>query len=281
MKTHERRPKRAGTLAALAAGIGIFLNNAAYADNYTFRIEPSYAPQHLQEIYKPLMTYLAKSTGHTFKLETARNYHFYWRDLQNGVKTDFAFDEAHFTGFRVDHDHFEPLVRTSESTSYTLVSNIDLGTKGVGGLVGKNIVTMSAPSLGYTLLVEFYPNPIMQPDIVSTATSWRDAVDRVFAGEADSAIIPTQLKDQYPNLTPVKTSRQFAGQCISASPAVPQDVRDKVRDALLKLDTDADASKLLFELGVTKFVAATAKDYDGADQMLKPFLGYTQTPSSK
>ena len=267
--------------AVLAAAACILLNNTAYAAKYTFRIEPSYPPERMQEIYKPLMTYLSKSTGQQFVLDSAKNYHFYWRDLQNAAKTDFAFDEAHFTAFRIQRDQFEPLVRTSEGTSYTLVSNVDIGNKGINGLVGHNIVTMPAPSLGYSLLAEFYPNPVMQPDIVSTATSWRDAVDRVFAGEADAAIIPSLLKDQYPNLKPVKASRQFAGQCISASPGVPADIRDKVRDALLKLDADADASKLLFELGVTKFVAATAKDYDGADQMLKPFLGYSATPSAK
>ncbi len=264
---------------AIAASFGIARD--AHAENYTFRIEPSNPPERLQEIYQPLMTYLAKSTGQKFTLSLARNYHFYWRDLQSGAKTDFAFDEAHFTAFRMQRDHFEPVVRTAEPSSYTLVSNVDIGNKGTNALVGKSIVTMSAPSLGYALLVEFYPNPVMQPDIASSATSWRDAVDRVFAGEADAAIIPTLLKDQYPNLTPVKTSRQFPGQCLSAAPSVPADVRDKVRDALLKLDTDADASKLLFELGVSKFVAANAKEYEGADQILKPFGAYGATTPAK
>ena len=81
-----------------------------------------------------------------------------------------------------------------------------IGKKSSEALVGHSIVTMPAPSLGYALLVEFYPNPVMQPDIMSTATSWHDAVDRVFANEVDAAIIPTALKNQYPNLTPVKTS---------------------------------------------------------------------------
>jgi len=259
------------------AAAGLLLGQAAFAANYTFRIEPANPQERLQEIYAPLMTYLAKTTGQQFTIVPVRNYHFYWRDLQAGAKTDFAFDEAHFTAYRIQNGKFEPLVRTAEAESYTLVSNIDLGKKGADGLVGHGIISMPAPSLGYALLAEFYPNPVMQPDILSTATSWRDAVDRVFGGEADAAIIPTALKDQYPNLAPVKTSRQYAGQCISASPDVPADVKDKVRDALLKLDTDADASKLLFELGVSKFVAATAKDYDGADAALKPFI----TPASK
>ena len=93
-------------------------------------------------------------------------------------------------------------------------------------------------------------------------------------GEADAAMIPTWLKDQYPNLTPVKTSRDFPGQCITASPDVPADLREKVKDALLKLDTDTDAAKLLFELGVTKFVPASAKEYAGDEQSLKSFIGY-------
>src|ERR1700710_1426198 len=86
--------------AAFAGIVCILFNNVAYAEKYTFRIEPSYPPERMQEIYKPLMAYLAKSTGQQFVLDSAKNYHFYWRDLQNTAKTDFAFDEAHFTAFR-------------------------------------------------------------------------------------------------------------------------------------------------------------------------------------
>ncbi|MGH9726040.1 MAG: PhnD/SsuA/transferrin family substrate-binding protein, partial [Candidatus Acidiferrales bacterium] len=269
-KQHGKIPRRLALTLAFAVGVG----GTASAAEYTFRIEPAYPADRVAEIYAPLMTYLSKATGQHFTLVTARNYHFYWRDIQNSVKTDFAFDEAHLADYRIEHAHFEPLVHTAEPTSYTLVSNIDIGNKGLEGLVGHRIVTMSAPSLGYSLLLTFYPNPILQPDIATTATSWRDATDRVFAGEADAAMIPTWLKDQYPNLTPVKTSRSYPGQCVVASPDVSADLREKVKQALLKLDTDADASKLLFDLGVTKFVPATAAEYVGDDQLLKNFFGY-------
>lgn len=260
-------------LLALGTSCALVFQTAVAAD-YTFRIEPAYPPQRTQEIYAPLMAYLSKATGQHFIAATARNYHFYWRDIQTGAKTDFAFDEAHLTDYRIQHAHFEPLVHTAEPTSYTLVSNIDLGNKGVQGLVGHSVVTMSAPSLGYTLLVQFYPNPVLQPDIQTTATSWRDAVDRVFAGEADAAMIPAWLNEQYPNLVAVKTSRQFPGQCVTAAPDVPAELKEKVKAALLKLDTDKDASKLLFELGVTKFVPATVTEYAGDEQLLKSYFGY-------
>lgn len=263
--------RRAAFLILFGTTIGIAAN-AAFAADYTFNVEPAYRPERIEEIYKPLMVYLDKATGQHFTLVTARNYHFYWRDIQTGAKAGFAFDEAHLTDYRIQHGRYEPLVRTAEPTSYTLVTNIDLGNKGVTGLVGHTIVTMAAPSLGYALLLEFYPNPVLQPDIRSSAAAWTDAVDSVFAGEADAAMIPTRLKDQYPNLTPVKTSRQFAGQCVSAAAEVPAEVKEKVRDALLKLDADKDNAKLLFELGVTKFVPATAKDYTGNEQILKSYV---------
>jgi ABC-type phosphate/phosphonate transport system substrate-binding protein len=268
-KSRCRRP-----LAMLASALCVLAANAAFAADYTFTIEPDYPPERLQEIYKPLMDYLGKATGQTFTLVTARNYHFYFRDMQSGAKADFAFDEAHFTDYRIHHSQYEPLARAAEPTSYSLVTNLDIGKSGANGLVGHSIATMSAPSLGYSLLTEFYTNPVSQPDIRSSSPSWKDAVEAIFAGDADGAIIPTALKDQYPNVTVVKTSRQFAGQCVSAAASVPTEVKDKVRAALLKLDSDQDASKLLLELGISKFVPATAKEYDGAEQVLKGYFGY-------
>ena len=142
------------------------------------------------------------------------------------------------------------------------------------GLVGHSIITMPSPSLGYVLLLELYPNPVSQPDIRSAAGAWRDAIDAVFGGDDDAAIIPTWLKSQYPNLIAVRTTAQFAGPCVSAGAQVPEDVRQKVRDALLMLDNDKDTVTVLIELGLSKFVAASPKDYAGNEKMLKTYLGY-------
>ena len=247
----------------------------AAAATYSFTVEPSYRPERTAEIYKPLLDYLDKATGQHFNLVTSRNYHFYWRDIHSTTKTDFAFDEAHIADYRIVNENYVPLARAAEATSYTLVtSDPDMGKKGPQGLVGHSIITMPSPSLGYVLLLELYSNPVSQPDIRSTAAAWRDAIDSVFGGDVDAAIIPTWLKSQYPNLVAVKTTRQFAGPCVSAAAEVPDDVKQKVKDALLKLDTDEAAAKVLIEVGVSKFVPATAKDYAGSEKLLKSYLGY-------
>lgn len=260
-----------GLAVALLGMVGAF-SLPAHAARYTFRIEPAFSSDRLREIYSPLMKYLDKQTGQQFELVTARNYHYYWRDLTAGSKADFAFDEAHLADYRIEHLHFVPLARSADPSGYTLVANIDA--KNLHDLMGHSIITMSAPSLGYSLLVEFYPNPVMEPNIMTTATSWRDAVDRVFAGEADAAMIPNTLKDQYPNLTPIKASREYPGPCVTASPDVPADVRDKVKQALIGLAADASASQLLLDLGISKFVEANAGEYAGDQEILRGDLGY-------
>jgi ABC-type phosphate/phosphonate transport system substrate-binding protein len=259
-------------MGGLAAAM--FVAGSAFAAEYKIVAEPIYPPDKAQQVYKPLIAYLNKSTGEKFSLVTPRNYHFYWRDLKQTEGVDFAIDEAHLADYRIQRFQFAPLVHAAEQTSYTLVTNADIGNKGLEGLVGKKIVSMPAPSLGYALLLTMYPNPIQQPDIESNASSWRDAVEIVFAGEADGAIIPTPLKETFPNLTPVKTSRAFPGTLISANPKVPEAVRQKVKDAFLKIAADPEAQPLLFELGVTKFVEATAAEYAGSEQVLKDFYGY-------
>lgn len=259
---------------ALAATCGAMAATTVPAATYTFAVEPSYRPERAAEVYKPLIDYLDKATGERFQLVTSRNYHFYWRDIRTTTKTSFAFDEAHLADYRIVHEQYVPLVHAAEPTSYSLVTaDAELGRKGVAGLVGHSIITMPSPSLGYVLLLELYPNPVSQPDIRSNAGAWRDATDAVF-GDDDAAMIPTWLKSQYPNLVPVKTTRQFAGPCVTAAPDVPDAVKDKVRDALLKLDSDEKTATVLIELGLTKFVPATAKDYAGAEKLLKSYIGY-------
>lgn len=259
--------------ATMAAG-AFFLGGTAAAADYSFWVEPIYPPEKATEVYKPLMEYLGKATGEKFTLVAPKNYHFYWRDLRQSQKTDFALDEAHLADYRIQRAKFVPLVRTAEKQSYTLVSNQDIKAAGLEGLVGQKIVCMGAPSLGYALLLGFYPNPIRQPDIQSSAASWKDAVEAVFAGEAQAAMIPSWLKDQYPNLVPIKTSNEFAGPAISAAPTVPEPIRAKVTSALLKLDQDPALANLLLELGISKFVPAAPADYAGAEAMLKDFYGY-------
>jgi hypothetical protein len=258
---------------ALAALLLSGAQSAAAAD-YTVIVEPNYPPAQAREVYEPLLSYLAKATGHRFFLKTTPNYHVYWRDMRNNAPTDFAFEEAHFTDYRINRQKFVPLVRVADPTRFTLLVGDAMAEAGAQGLVGHRIVSMSAPSLGYLLLGDIYKNPISQPEIQSVAASWKDGVEMVFAGETDAAMVPNYIAREYPNLIPVNESREFPGRALSAAPTVPPGVRTAVANAMLKLHEDANQNSVLTELGATQFVPAGKADYAGNEALLRGVFGY-------
>lgn len=253
---------------------------SASAAEYTLAVEPNYPPSQAQQIYQPLLDYLSASTGHTFKLKTAANYHVYWRDLRAGMKVDFAFEEAHFTGYRMGRLGFTPLVRTAEATRYSLLADSMVAEEGIPGLIGRPVVSMPAPSMGYLLLNELYRNPIASPEIKSVASGWRDGVEMIFSQETDAAMVPNYIAQLYPNLVVVSESREFTGRTLSAAGTVPSDVREAVAQAMLKLHEDPAVYEVLVELGSAQFVEASAGEYEGSERLLAGVFGYKPRPAS-
>ena len=264
-------------MKAKSVALGVLLllgSQAAAAADYTVIVEPNYPPAQAREVYEPLLAYLAKATGHRFFLKTTPNYHVYCRDMRNNSATDFAFEEAHFTDYRINRQKFVPLVRVADPTRFTLLVSDAMVEGGAQGLVGHRIVSMSAPSLGYLLLGDIYKNPISQPEIQSVAANWKDGVDMLFAGETDAAMVPNYIAKDYPNLVPVNESREFPGRALSASPTVPAGVRTAVANAMLQLSKDAEQNAILNEIGATGFVPANKADYAGNEALLRNVFGY-------
>ncbi|MGH8029571.1 MAG: phosphate/phosphite/phosphonate ABC transporter substrate-binding protein [Arenimonas sp.] len=252
----------------------LFSAQGAFAADYTILVEPNYPPAQARAVYAPLLTYLSKATGHKFFLKTTPNYHVYWRDMRANAPTDFAFEEAHFTDYRINRQKFAPLVRVADPTRFTLLVNDSMAEGGAQGLVGRRIVSMSAPSLGYLLLGDIYKNPISQPEIQSVAANWKDGVDMLFAEETDAAMVPNYIAREYPNLVAVNESREFTGRALSASPTVPTGVRTAVANAMLQLHKDEALYSVLNDIGATQFVPATRADYSGAELLLRDVFGY-------
>jgi ABC-type phosphate/phosphonate transport system substrate-binding protein len=266
----------ASKLALLTMVAASWLPGRALAETYTFSVEPNYTAERAAEVYQPLLDYLKQATGHDFKLQTAKNYHFYWSDLRADRLGDFVFDEPQFTDYRARRSGYVLLARTAENTSYRLVTQDNIPADAVQELVGSSIMAMPAPSLGFAVLLESFPNPMQQPDIRTTASSWLDCVEQVFSGDARAAMVPGYISDLYPNLMVVKQSSEFPGPAVSARPTVPEDIRNAVRDALLKIHEDQSAFQAMSELGITQFVTANRAEYDGVERMLRGFFGYSE-----
>lgn len=263
--------KRLGRIGLVAA---LLWAGHVQAERYTVSVEPSYPPDQAVDVYRPLLQYLEKATGHTFVINAVRNYHFYWRDLRQAAKTDFVFEEAHFADYRITRNKYVPLARKSEPSVFVLMADAEYAEQGLNGMVGKRIVSMPSPSLGFALLAEMYKNPMAQPEIRSEATTWRDGVEMVFSGDAEAAMVPAFIAQQYPNLVEVTRSKEMPGTAFLAAPEVPEEVRAAVKGALLELADDPTAFEVLAELGASRFVETDVATYSGADEQLSGFFGF-------
>ena len=260
--------------AVLAAALMAIGSSRADGAEFTFAVEPSVPPDRAEEIHQPLLEYLGKATGHTFRLVTSRNYHFYWRDMRANAPVDFSFDEPHFADYRIQRHGFEPLARTAEPTVYSLIAQPDYAERGLAGLVGYRVVSMPSPSLGFVLLAHLYKNPLAQPEIKSEASSWREGVEIVFAGEGEAAMVPLRIAEMYPNLVELRKSDPLPGTAVLAAAGVAPEVKQAVRDALLALHEDESLYEVLVEIGANKFEPATAAEYAGAQELLRGVFGY-------
>lgn len=248
---------------------------AASATALNLVVEPIHNPERSRAVHKPLVAYLRDATGLDIKLVTPESFHSYWIALREKDDYDLVYDAPHITDFLIERRDYLPLVKTTNPTSFTLVAGYTLEQPTLDAVFGRTVVTMSAPSMGYMLLMSFFPNPLRQPAINSAAQSWEDAVQMVFDQQADAAMLPTWMAKRYPQLVPIKQSEEYPGKALSASPNVSQADRDAIRKALLELNDSDRMPDIRVEMEVDGFEPAAPEDFKGDSKLLDSLLGFS------
>jgi len=244
------------------------------AAEYTLAIQPILPPEEIKKNYQPLADYLSKETGHTITITTQRNFLYYWTKMRKGKKGfDLVLDAAHFTDYRVKTQGYTVLAKLPDTVSFSIVTSEDNFIIDEEELIGLRVATMPSPSLGSLRLEELFPNPMRIPLYVWEANT-TVAVEKILSGKVDAAIIPTRLASTYDNLNIVLTTDPVPHMGLSASPDVPAEVTEKIRQALLDANTTDNGKKMLAKLKLEKFEPASSETYDGYADLLKEVFGY-------
>lgn len=244
------------------------------AAEYTLAIQPILPQEKLKKNFQPLADYLSKETGHTITITTQRNFLFYWTKMRKGKKGfDLVLDAAHFTDYRIKTQGYTVLAKLPDTVSFSIVTSENNFILDEEELIGLRVATMPSPSLGSLRLEELFPNPMRIPIYVWEPNT-TVAVKNILSGKVDAAIIPTRLASTYDNLNIVLTTDPVPHMGLSASPDVPADVTEKIRQALLNADTTDNGKKMLAKLKLEKFEPANSETYDGYADLLKEVFGY-------
>jgi len=238
----------------------------------TLVAQPIY-PQYLaSSVYTPLADYLAAGLQRQIELITPKNFQAHWSAIKAGIKHDLALEEAPLTDYRIRYQQYQPLVQAAASQSYSLAV-LDSSYEDRFDLVGRPVASLAAPSSAYLFLTRWYDNPLSQPVIISTATSYEDAVQQLWGGEVEGVVLPAELATDYPQFSFIVTSESMPGLAISAAPELAPELVEQLQQLLLALN-QAEYIAILDELNVAALEAADAERFNGYAEWIRS-VSYT------
>mgnify|MGYP005841095979 CR=1 FL=1 len=238
----------------------------------TLVAQPIY-PQYLAaSVYTPLVDYLAQGLGRDIELITPKNFQAHWSAIKSAVQHDLALEEAPLTDYRMHYQQYQPLVQAASSQSYSLAV-LDSSYEDRFDLVGRPVASLAAPSSAYLFLTRWYDNPLNQPQIISTATSYADAVQQLWGGEVVGVVLPTELATDYPQFSFIATSESIPGLAITATPKLDNATVTALIDLLLALNQEQFIA-ILDELNIDRLEPADAQHYRGYAEWIRS-VSYT------
>ncbi len=251
---------------------------------YHFGVHPLHNPQHLYEVFGPLMDYLSEQIPSArFKLEASRNYAAYDEKLYAG-KFDFALPNPYQTinavdkGYRVfakmgDNDNFRGIFLVRR----------DSGIHQVTDLKGKRVSYPAPTALAATMMPQFY----LQTHGVSVMSE----LDNRYVGSQESSVMNVYLKQTSAAATWPPPWRALAKQRpelerelqviwqteplinngLVVSPEVPAETVQRVHDLLVNLHTHEQGRQILAPMELSRFESANDESYQVVRDFMEEF----------
>lgn len=258
-------------------GLGIALGSMmqmAQAATLDFAIQPILGEEETKKSFSPLATFIAGVTGEEVVIHTARDFPEYWVNQKKNNPYEIMMDNAFFTDYRNEKEGWISIAKVPGLVSYTLIVTADNAVFDAEELVGKKIASLMPPAPSGIFLGQMFRNPLRQPSITPT-NSAEESLQKLLDGEVMGAIVPTPLVNlalqEGKDLVVVKTSVQIPHVAISVSPNVSEELREKLKTALLEADKNDTGKAMLKKLGFTNFEPADPSGYAGLMQYLIDF----------
>lgn len=227
--------------------------------------------------YQPLCDYLATVTRIPCQIVTRPNFLSYWETMRRGQVYNLILDDAHFTDYRIEKMGFTVLAKIPYTVTYSLAVPRAADISDPARLIGRRIATLGIPSMGAALLNSLFPQPSKQPIPVEVNTA-DEAFALLATGKAEAAILPTPLVRQEilrgAALRVLLSTAPIPDMGLSAAPTIDPELRQKLREALLNASKTESGRRMLTELGVERFDAASATVYKGQGRILQQYWGY-------
>lgn len=240
------------------------------ATPFKMGIVPYFSPSRLEQIYVPAAAQLANEIDHPVVFRTSSSFDKYFAQLK-AQAYDIALVHSLFYVPAVDEFGYLPLARLKEPFSAVVVVPEDSRVRSVEDLRDQVIATpptyLPAVHLAKKALRD--RGLVRAKNVRFTETRSVDAcLQQALAGEAQACVAPPFMAKAFQAATGVRlrvvlTSAELPSLVFVAHRRIPEEVRHRVRAALLAWnDTDAGRA-VLKNINTAALVPAADEDFDG------------------
>lgn len=205
----------------LSAALLVAFVNAAFAD-YILTGPPREDSKKSTEMYGPIADKLSEVLGKRVVYEQPQGWIEYANKMRDGYY-DIVFDGPHFAAWRVKHLKHYPVAELPGDLGFVLIANkSDDGLKDLRQLAGKRICGMLSPHLGTSLVLDYYPNPVIQPVIIEVDGFQKEVYKAFKDGKCRAAILRNVFYFRLPQIDKEKSkvmlkTRSLPNQTITVS----------------------------------------------------------------
>jgi len=272
-----------GTTAVSGTESGTASGTAAWPKTLRVSAIPDEEPSELLRIYGPFVEYLEKETGLKVKFTPVTAYAATVEGLAAG-NLDLVWYGGYTSvqAIKRSKGNAERLVLREEDARFksVFVAAPDSGIKGLKDLKGKTFSFGSESSTsGHLMPRSFLLAEGLKPEDTFSRYSFSGAHDKtalaVQAGTVDAGALNfltwgKLVKNKRVDLSKVDvfwTTPEYVDYCWVASKHLPEDLREKLREAFLKLDPKDPAGKALLDLHrASKYLRADDADWKGIEE---------------
>ncbi len=224
--------------------------------------------------YQPIADHLSRVTGKRFIYQYSDNWLSYSKNMTAGIY-DVVFDGPAFNGWRIERMNHAPLVKLTDEVVFVVVARSDAPITQLKQLAGHRVCAIPAPDAGALSLLSQFDNPARQP-VIAEAKDWQDSYKRLMEGKCAGSVMPQKVLSTLDRkaVKVIYQHKPLPNQTFSAGPRLSQELKDRVRDALLSAPGKEATARLRDDLGGGDFVPATPAEYVGLGKLLKDSLYY-------
>ena len=266
-------------IAAVAWCLAIAVCGTAARADLMLSAPPRESAAAGEKLYGPLAEYLSQVSGEKVTYRYPDNWAIYQALMTKG-EYDLVFDGPHFVSWRIERSRHVPLAALTGKLGFVvIVRQDDTQTKKVSDLAGKRVCGHSPPNLATLTLYDRFPNPARQPRLIETQ-GFDAAYQGLLSGKCLGTVLPTEIHKKLDAAAArtriLYSSEMFPNQALTAGPRVPEAVRNRIKQALLSEAGQATSRPVAAKFGASEFIAVSADDYKGHDNLLRNVWGFEQ-----